>query len=556
MKPEPAISETPVVNPDAPTASGATQTDAAILSGAASSNDTSADAPGLAALTLADDHADAAPDSPLTSRVQTSVGWTAASTLSAQFMSLVRSMALARLLSLADLGLYGMAHSVTEALSVLTNAGMDQAAIVQEVEDEAALSRSLATIWWAELGRRVVFTFLVLLCVVPTSRFYHEPRLLWILPILSLKWLVEGFQNIGLILLRRQVRFARVFWFEQTSLFLFTLLSLGLAWRLRSVWALVLAQVLHSLAWVALSYRFHPFRPRLNFDRAVFRKAFHFGKYVFVIGVATYVLTTADNIVVARQLGASVFGAYFYAYAIANMCLVAVRDIISRVMFPAYAELARRGGAQVRGALTRVFRVGAGLLALMAAPMALLAPELTRLLYGPKWTATGPMLRALTWVGLFHGLTQMMASLLIGLSRPELDARPKVAEAVLFVVLLTPLTARYGVTGAALAGALVYGWAFLVRLWLVNRLVPGVMPGLLGTLGLALTACAAGIGCGALAIHALDSPIARLVIGGAASTLTVVVCLLAFLPALRKEAASAGRIVTRRRERQAQELPK
>src|SRR5262249_2680594 len=146
-----------------------------------------------------------------------------------------------------------------------------------------------------------------------------------------------------------------------------------------------------------------------------------------------------------------------------NMCLVFVRDVIGRVMFPAYAELARDGSDRIEGAVVRVFAVGSALLVLMAAPMGLLANEFILLLYGAKWSASGPLLRVLTLVGFLHGLTQMVSALLIGLNRPELDARAKLAEAVVFVLLLTPLTARYGAAGAAWAGAVVYAFAFLVR---------------------------------------------------------------------------------------------
>jgi O-antigen/teichoic acid export membrane protein len=475
----------------------------------------------------------------LTGRVRASVGWTAASTVMAQSLALFRSVVLARLLSRADFGLYGMAQTVTEALNVLTSMGLDAAVIADKTKDERTLSAQLNTVWTAELARRVLLTLLIVAVAWPTARFYGEPRLLWILPVLSLKWLLEGFQNIGLVLLRRQVRFARVFWFEQTSLLLYTLFAIGLAWWTRDVRALVLSQALNAVTLVVLSYLFTPYRPRFALDPLLFRQAFRFGKYLFLIGVTTYVMTTADNIVVGRMLGASVLGAYLIAYTIANMCLVFVRDVIGRVMFPAYAELARDGGDRIEGAVVRVFAVGSALLVLMAAPMGLLSNEFILLLYGAKWSASGPLLRVLTLVGFFHGLTQMVSALLIGLNRPELDARAKLAEAAVFVLLLTPLTARYGAAGAAWAGVAVYAFAFLVRYGFTARLIPGAFGKIPRTILAALLAGVSGMAAGAGVLRLLSSVPLRLLLGGSVTAAVTLLAMLALSPGLRAEATAA-----------------
>jgi O-antigen/teichoic acid export membrane protein len=489
-----------------------------------------------------------AADPSLTGRVRASVGWTAASTVLAQSLALFRSVVLARLLSRADFGLYGMAQTVTEALNVLTSMGLDSAVIADKTQDEQTLAAQLNTVWTAELVRRVLLTLLIVAVAWPTARFYGDARLLWILPVLSLKWLLEGFQNIGLVLLRRQVRFARVFWFEQTSLLLYTLSAIGLAWWTRDVRALVLSQALNAVTLVVLSYLFYPYRPRLAFDPALFRRAFHFGKYLFIIGVTTYIMTTADNIVVGKLLGPGILGAYLIAYTIANMCLVFVRDVIGRVMFPAYAELAREGGDRIERAVVRVFAVGSALLVLMAAPMGLLSNEFILLLYGAKWNASGPLLRVLTLVGLLHGLTQMVSALLIGLNRPELDARAKLTEAVVFVLLLTPLTVRYGALGAAWAGVIVYAFAFLARYGFTARLIPGVFGKIAWTILSTLLAGVSGVLAGAGVLRLVASVPLRLLLGGSVTVAVAVLGMLVLTPVLRVEAGTAFLALISRKE--------
>ena len=87
-----------------------------------------------------------------------------------------------------------------------------------------------------------------------------------------------------------------------------------------------------------MSYAFHPYRPRFAFDREVFKRAFDFGKYMFVIGVTTYVTTMVDNVVVRRLLGAAALGVYVVAYNLASLPIGMINGILGSVTFPAYGS--------------------------------------------------------------------------------------------------------------------------------------------------------------------------------------------------------------------------
>lgn len=472
----------------------------------------------------------------LAARVRTGVFWTAASTLLIQAMSLARSIVLARLLARDDFGLFGMALTILGALGVLTNLNLSAAVIAGKSEEEERLHIRLNTVWTAELGRRLLLTLLLLAFAYPAAQFYREPRLFPILAVVSLTPLLDGFQNIGLVLLRRRVRFARVVWFDLSTAFVNTTVTILLAFWTRNVWTLVLGQLFSTVGTVLLSYLFYPYRPRFAFDRSAFRQSFHFGKYVFIIGVMTYITTTADNIVVGKLLGAGILGTYVVAYSIASLPVNVLVGALTNVMFPAYAELGREGRDRLDAAVLRAFSITSALLILVTVPVGLLSNEIVLLLYGPRWAAAGKLVRILIIMGLFRGLAQMIAPLIIGLSRPELDARAKVVEAVLFLAMLYPLTARYGAAGAAWAGAVIYCVAFLIRLWFCKSLIPGAyrrVPKLLLSVGLA---GGGGAVAGLLALGSAGSVPARLLLGSSATMGMTAILLLLTNRDLRQEA--------------------
>ena len=471
----------------------------------------------------------------LTSRVRSGVGWTSLSTLSTQGLALVRSVVLARLLTKDDFGLFGMAATLLGALTVLTNMGLDNTVISQKFESEAELKTQLNTLWTVELGRRLLLTLFLLVLIVPTAQFYGDRRLLAILPLISLTPLVQGLQNIGLVLLRKSVHFAKVVWFEQTSAWLSTAVTLLLAWQTRNVWALVWGQLLSGLLASLLSYCFHPYRPRLAFEKEAFLRAFHLGRYLLLIGIMTYITTTADNVVVGKICGAGVLGAYVVAYSIANLPVSIFSSMLTSVLFPAYSELAQSRREELEQAVVRVFTVSPALFVLIVTPLVLLSEEVVRLLFGNKWGEAGSLLRILLFVGFFRGMAHLYAPLTLGLNLLKQESRAKMGEALLFLVLLPPLTLRLGAAGAAWAGAVIYLIAFLVRFWIARRVVPEASKQIPKLCGKAIFAGVCGGLIGMLVLQPISGLLWRILVGGSVSLLVTAGLLWLLSPALQRE---------------------
>jgi lipopolysaccharide exporter len=481
----------------------------------------------------------------LAARVGAGVSWTTASAVIGHVLTLARTIVLARLLEKEDFGLFGMAVTILGALTALTNMGLDGSMIVNKFSSDEERDRQLNTIWTIELGRRLLLSLLLLLAAQPTANFYGSPSLLPILYVLSVVPLLEGLGSIGLVLLRRQVNFARITAFDLSCNLAYTVVPILTAlWR-RDVWALVWGQVIVAAGCSLGSYLVHPYRPRLAFDPESFGRAFRFGKYMFVIGVMVYITTTADNILIGKLLGAEILGAYLVAYSLAALVPKLFGHVCGSVLFPAYAELGRDRGDRLERAVVRVFVLATAALVLLVAPAALLAQELVLLLYGEKWAAAGPLLQILMLMGFGRGLLQLVGPLLMGLNRPDLEARSKVLEGVFFLCVLFPLTLSFGPQGAAWAGVLVALLSCLVRFSYARSLVPKAFA---QVPAIVLSSVLTGLGgalAGAGAISGTDSILARCALGGVVSLCATALLLWLFKPALRAEARQAWKKLRR-----------
>lgn len=478
-------------------------------------------------------------------RVRAAAGWVVASMLLTQLVALGRSVVTARLLAPDDFGLFGMVTTVVAALGALTVVSLDQAILPAHLDakDEDA-GRRLDVIWTAELVRGLGAALLLAAAAYPAARFYGRAELTPLIHVAALIPLTRGLQNVGLVVLRNRIEFRRLFWHESGAAAVSAVVAVALAVAFGNVWALVAGQLAGVISGAALSYFLHPHRPRLAYDSEVFRQLFNYGKYVTLIGAAAYVTTTADNVVIGRLWGADVLGAYAVAYGLASLPAVLVMGAVGRATFPAYAGLAA-DSRRLESAFTRSLAAGAAALTLATAPMLLLGPEIVSVLYGRRWAAAGAILGLLSLVGLTRALSVIISSLLYGLNKPRAVAVGKAVEAAVFLSLVYPLTSRFGVTGAACAGIAAYLLALLNRLLFVRRLMPGVFAGASLVILASAVSGAGGVAAGRVVLNFVAGDWARLLAGGAASTLTSALLLYRLVPDLGSEVRGAARALRR-----------
>lgn len=451
-----------------------------------------------------------------------------------QVIGLIRSIVIARLLVPEDFGLLGMALTVIAGLTALTTIGLDQSIVANKFADKNALKTHLNTVWSAELLRSLVLTLLVIACAYPLARFYGQPRLRVIIPVLSLSVLIQGFQNIGLVILRKEISFARIFWYELVTNIGGIIVTIGLVLVLRNVWGLVFGLLSTATLSALLSYVFHSYRPRLAFDKIAFQRAMNFGKFALVIAVASYVTTMADNVMVGRLLGMSALGNYVLAYNVASVPIGLLVYSLGRVLFPAYAEIAANRPQNLEQAFTKVFTISSLFLISITVPMFLLAGEIVQLLFGSRWTTAGSVLRVLALIIPLRGLVLIISTVFFGLNRPKQVAAGKTLEAIVFLAVLYPLIITFGVTGAAWAGVIAYAFACVNRVIALGEIIPGISSKLVRISLSTLAAAGAGLLIASVTLTFLSSPLPRVIMGGLLSSVIPALVLLLIRADLRK----------------------
>ena len=171
-----------------------------------------------------------------------------------RLIGLVSTIVLARPLLPADFGVVALATGLAAILDSLLELGFDLALIQNQSDGRARYNTA-----WALSVLRGLFTALILLVgAVPMAALYEDARVADVMYWLALVAAISGFQNIGIVEFRKELRFDREFnlliWIKAAGF----VTTLTLAWMWRDCHALIAGILVAKTAAVVLSYTMHP----------------------------------------------------------------------------------------------------------------------------------------------------------------------------------------------------------------------------------------------------------------------------------------------------------
>lgn len=373
----------------------------------------------------------------LGTRIAAGAAWMVIFRLLDRSIGIVSIAILARLLLPADFGLVAMASAIIAIIELLSAFNFDMALIQNQQTTRAHYD----TAWTLNVAMAGACALLVAAAAFPAAAFYGDQRLGSIMLWLSLATWIRGFENVGVVAFRKELKLFREFQLLLTKRIVTFLVTVSIALAVRSYWALVLGILAGSVSGVGLSYLFHPFRPR--FALTARSELLHFSKWRVFDNILNTMATRAVDIIIGRSLGPGPLGLFGLAYEISYLPSSELSAPINRAVFPAYAKVA---SDQAR--LREQFLDVLGLTALLTAPVAFgitaIAPLLVPLLLGDAWREAVPLMRILAVAGLLVSLRTNVGYVFLALGRSRL------------LVVMT--AARFGVTVPALVfGTLYFG---------------------------------------------------------------------------------------------------
>lgn len=369
------------------------------------------------------------------------------------------SVMLARLLSPRDFGLMTLAAVFVEVASSLQDLGLRNVVIYyKENENELPTYTTIST------GFGLALTLLGWLAAPFVAAFYNEPRLVALFRVTCLSFLIGGIRAVSSGILTKRMEFKTLTLAESASTLSGALIALALALLGCGVWSLVANLVATAAIGAAIILWIVPPRFTLRPQWAAWKKVRRYGLQSMFSSVLWRVYDQSDFMVIGRTLGSNPLGVYSLAFRLATLVNEKIGAIVSGVSFPALSSL-RSDRERVIGHWFALMRLLSMVCFPVLAMLAVAADDFVQVVYGVKWSGAIMPLRILCVVGVLRTLTPVSLGLTSAQGRADVNLKYALINTVLLPIAFVGGSLAWGLTGVALAWALIFplSCAYLFR---------------------------------------------------------------------------------------------
>lgn len=399
-------------------------------------------------------------------QIRRGIAWKTLSSLTTQLSRTAVVIVLARLLTPADFGVAGMALVFTGLIIVFADLGLSASLIQYDSLTEADRSTAF---WTTVLGGLCLFG-LGFAMAPYVANFYGNDDVRWMFVVVSTGFLTTALSTTQSSLLVRSMNFRALEIRNMLSTAASCLIGIAGAIAGFGPWSLILQTVSYSVISTCLVWMLSPWRPRFVYSVQSLRRLGSFSTNVLFSRFLYYVGRNADNILVARFLGASALGIYSIGYSAIRVPLDRLLVPLQTVLTPAFAQI-RGDLLRMRRLWLRGMRLGATIIFPATIGLIILARDAVNVILGEPWGPAVPVIQILAAVILVQSLNLLNGAVFQSRFRSGLLFRMTLFEASLDLIAFA-VGLHWGVVGVAAAYGLVNAIVIVpLNLVVVSRLM-------------------------------------------------------------------------------------
>lgn len=373
--------------------------------------------------------------------------WSAGGYAAGQLIRFGGNLVLWRLLFEEAFGVMALVSVFLIGLEMFSDVGIGPSLIQNDRDDDAFVN----TAWTLQVLRGVCIWLVACAAAYPLVWFYDEPSLAYLVPVVGLSAVLNGFNSSNVFGEQRRIALHRITLMEVGSQLAAT--TVMIAWALvhPSVWALAVGAVTGAATKLVVSHLWLPGRrnrPRLEPDAV--RSLVRFGRWIFVSTLLTFLALQSDRLVFGKLVPLAVLGVYSIAQIYATLPPSLASHVVQSVVFPALSRHRQAGDdlpAAFRRVRTPILLGSAFLVSCLLAG----GPTMIDFLYDERAEDAGWIIQILSIGSWFMVLEAVNGAMLLAVGHPRAVAAAHAAKIVTMGALI-PIGYHLGGFPGAVAG--------------------------------------------------------------------------------------------------------
>ena len=404
----------------------------------------------------------------LSHKVSKGIVWVTVTDICVKIINFISTIILARLLAPSEFGLMAAAMAVISFSQGTTSTGFESAIIQKQDKPE----RFLNVAWTFEL-LRCSFLFLIIYFAAPfLSIFFAEPKMVDLLRIISVLFILQGTRNIGVVYFKKNLDFAKQFYYDLIPLIVNVLTVTTLALILRDVWALVWASIASSFCTNIMSYLMHPYRPRVDLDMKKAKELFSFGKWILVSSILVMIRDQGVTMFAGKVFNMSVLGYYNRAGVYSSLIFQQIAEIAWKIGYPAFSQL-QHNSQKLNVAFIGTLQILTFIGLPVAGGLYILSNSFVILFLTEIWAPMIPLIKILSLQAAILFINTPASILFQACGRPSISVKISFISIIIFVLTIYPLSMKWGISGT-LFSMLLSSLLVTPAIWFMARSLTGL----------------------------------------------------------------------------------
>ncbi|MFI6865288.1 lipopolysaccharide biosynthesis protein [Nocardia sp. NPDC050406] len=340
----------------------------------------------------------------------------AAGVASVQVIGLVQTLVLAHLLSPSEFGVFAAGTVLTTFVVVFSHSSLSHA-LIQRREDVVDAAE---TVFWATLVSGVLLAGLLVATAPVLAAVFDNDQVGLVAAVSAGTVVLTSLLAVPDAMMQRAFQFKRRIVVDPANAATFATVAIVLAANGFGVWSLVAGYYASVAAAVVAAWWLSGWRPlRGRFRLRLWRELAGFAFPLLIESSVERAVEAAEVFLVGHRLQTSALGNYRNGRRLAFLPVMAIIQICSYVLFPAFAQIAGEPERFARGFRTALTWVWLAVVP-VSALLAVLGEPVVVLLLGREWRGAGVLVEAMAGVGIGFALMSVCAEALKGAGRPHL----------------------------------------------------------------------------------------------------------------------------------------
>ena len=270
----------------------------------------------------------------LRNKVIGGVAWTFAERFSAQLVSFVVSIILARLIAPDAFGVIALVLVFINILDTFAVAGFGTALIQKKNAD----SLDFSTVFHFSIFFSVFLYFCLFITAPLIAKFYNQSLVEIVIKVLGIRVFFAGVNSVQRAYVSRQMQFKRFFYSTFAGTLISAAIGISLATLGYGIWALVAQYLSNAVLGTAVLFLIIDWRPKLEFSFTRLKSLFSFGWKILGSNLLSTIYVELTDLVIGKLYTPASLAYYNRGKKFPHLFVSQIMSAIDTVLFPAMSK--------------------------------------------------------------------------------------------------------------------------------------------------------------------------------------------------------------------------